>query len=355
MELEQKLITIFNQFKVNSSFKSFKTFSSGHINDTYLIITNGSINYVLQKINSTVFKKAIDVIYNKVKVTNYLIEKGIKTVRFIPTTENTFYIKDDNHNYWNLSEFIEDSQTFLKVSSNDIAYQAGLSTGIFLAQTTNFIDNLVETLPNFHSISFRFQEFQNALTTASKAKRKKALKWISFVEERIEEMLVIDKAIHLKKIPLRVTHNDTKISNILFDHNNEAICLIDLDTVMKGSILFDYGDALRTICSTASEDETDLSLVNFNFDYFKNYTKGFLKNICAHITKDEISYLPKSISVMIFIMGLRFLTDYLNNNIYYKTKYNEHNLDRAINQFTLLQKVEGYKQEINDYIKSSVP
>ncbi|CAM1340625.1 phosphotransferase enzyme family protein [Tenacibaculum amylolyticum] len=353
MELKQKLLNIFNQFKTDANFKGFQTFSSGHINDTYLIITNSSINYVLQKINGTVFKKAIDVIHNKVKISDFLLQKGVKTIRFIPTNKNTFYIEDKENNYWNLSEFIENSQTFLQVNSNDIAYQAGLATGTFLAHTTDYTDNLVEVLPSFHSMSFRFQEFQNALTSASKTRKEKAIKWISLVKETIEKMMVIENAIQLKKIPLRVTHNDTKISNILFNEQNEAICLIDLDTVMQGSILFDYGDALRTICSTASEDETDLSLINFNVEYFKNYTKGFLKSISTQITKEELFYLPKSISVMVFIMGLRFLTDYLNNDIYYKTKYSEHNIDRAINQFTLLQKVDAYEHEINDYIKSA--
>ncbi|AZJ35386.1 phosphotransferase enzyme family protein [Tenacibaculum singaporense] len=353
MELEKKLTTIFNTFQTEHTFKRFETFNSGHINDTFLIITQEDINYVLQRINGTIFKKASDVIENKIKITQHLSKKGIQTIRFIPTKEHVFYIEDADKNLWNLSEFIKNSQTFLKVNSNDIAYQAGLITAEFLTQTSDFESDLVETLPNFHSMSFRFQEFQEALVSASKTRKKQAQKWIDFALLNKEKMMVLENAINQKEIPSRVTHNDTKISNILFDSNNKAICLIDLDTVMKGCIHFDYGDALRTICNTAEEDEATISKINFNIDYFKNYTEGFLKNLASNISKQEINYLPISIQIMTFIMGLRFLTDYLNNDVYYKTKHPKHNLDRASNQFTLVQKIRQQQHEINSFVKST--
>lgn len=352
MELEKKLTAIFQQFQTKHTFKRFETFNSGHINDTFLIITQKGVNYVLQRINTNVFKKATDVIHNKIKITQHLSKKGIQTIHFIPTKENSYYLIDNDKHLWNLSEFIENSQTFLKVNSNDIAYQAGLITAEFLAQTSDFENDLVETLPNFHSMSFRFQEFQEALVSASKTRKKQAQKWIDFALASKKEMMVLEHAINQKEIPLRVTHNDTKISNILFDTNNKAICMIDLDTVMKGSIHFDYGDALRTICNTAEEDEATISKINFNIDYFKSYTEGFLKNLASNISKQEVNYLPISIQIMTFIMGLRFLTDYLNNDVYYKTKHPEHNLDRASNQFTLIQKIRQQQHEINSFVKS---
>ncbi|XRE42075.1 hypothetical protein ACIVBQ_000279 [Tenacibaculum discolor] len=353
MELEKKIAVIFNQFQTQHTFKSFETFNSGHINDTFLIITQEDINYVLQKINTTVFKKATDVVHNKIKITHHLSEKGIQTIRFIPTKDNVYYLIDDDNNLWNLSEFIENSQTFLKVEYDGIAYQAGLITAEFLAQTSDFENDLVEILPNFHSMSFRFQEFQDALNSTTKIRKQKALKWIDFILRNIDKMMILEHAINRKEILLRVTHNDTKISNILFDTNNKAICLIDLDTVMKGCIHFDYGDALRTICNTADEDEVNVSAINFNLNYFKNYTEGFLKSLANNISKQEASYLPISIQVMTFIMGLRFLTDYLNNDIYYKTKHPEHNLNRANNQFSLVKKIREQQHEINSFIKNT--
>lgn len=352
MELEKKIASIFSQFQTNQRYKGFKTFNSGHINDTFLILTQEEINYVLQRINTNVFKKATDVIHNKIKITQHLSKKGIQTIHFIPTKENIYYLVDNDNHLWNLSKYIENSQTFLKVESNDIAYQAGLITAEFLAQTSDYEDHLIEVLPNFHSMSFRFQEFQNVLASASKTRKEKAQKWIDFALASKEEMMVLDRAINQKEIPLRVTHNDTKISNVLFDKNNKAICLIDLDTVMKGCLHFDYGDALRTICNTTNEDEANTSVINFNLDYFKSYTQGFLQNLAKTISKKEVAYLPKSIQIMTFIIGLRFLTDYLNNDVYYKTKHPEHNLDRASNQFTLVKKIKEQEPFIENFIKT---
>ncbi len=350
MGLIRSLEIVFNRFKTNGTFKGFDTFSSGHINDTYLIVTNTGSEYVLKKLNGNIFKKPIDVIHNKVKITRFLSEKNIKTIRFIPTMQNKFHVKDGN-NVWSLSEFIKDSQTFLRATSEDIANQAGLVTGEFLAQTSYFKNELIEILPDFHSMSSRFQKFRSALKNTSFQRKENAKQWIDFAVAKEKKMMIIENAIRQKKILLRITHNDMKISNILFDSDKKAVCLIDLDTVMTGCVHFDYGDALRTICNTVKEDETDVSKVNFRLDYFKSYTKGFLTKILNHISNEEINYLPKSISVMTFIIGLRFLTDYLNNDTYYKVKHPQHNLERAINQFTLVSKIQEQQQEINLYFE----
>ena len=198
---------------------------------------------------------------------------------------------------------------------------------------------------------FRFQEFENSLKIASQKRKEKAKKWIDFALSKKEEMMVLEAAIIQKEIPFRVTHNDTKIANILFDKNKNAICMIDLDTVMKGVIHFDYGDALRTICNTAKEDEMDTNKIDFNFDYFRNYTTGFLESMVGSISKNELKFLPVSIKIMTFIMGLRFLTDYLNNDMYYKTSYKEHNFDRAKNQFTFVKKIAEDQEKITIFFK----
>ncbi len=338
---------IFNEFQIDSTFKNYQELNSGHINDTYLIQTNNRPNYVLQRINGNVFSDAGNLVVNKVLVSDFLQSKytnlpfeevSKKVLCFVKTKDNAFFYKDQDQNIWNLSVFIEDSITYLKTPNSKIAFEAGKATGLFLENTTDFdVASLTEILPDFHSITSRYLQFKEALKNATKSNIEKTQSLINFVELHIEEMLQIDKAIEEKRIPLRLTHSDTKISNILFS-NNKALCLIDTDTVMKGAIHFDYGDAIRTICNIADEDEKNLDLVGFNLDFFKSYTKGFFQEL-KNITKEEKEFLPVSIKMMPYIMGLRFLTDFLNNNIYYKVSYENHNLDRAKNQFAYIESI----------------
>ena len=350
MELKKELTFIFSQFNVRKTFKDFKTFSSGHINDTYLILTEEKPHFVLQKINGSIFKLAKEVIENKAKATAFLIENNCKTLQYVKSLEQKDYVKDAKNNYWNLCYYIEDSQTFTQVKSTKIAFEAGKATGDFLNDMKEFKEDLVDVLPNFHNMTFRYSQFDDALKTASENRKKTAKKLIDFCHSKREEMTILDRAIINKELPLRVIHNDTKISNILFDKNDKAICLIDLDTVMNGIIHFDFGDALRTTCSTASEDEKNVDLINFNFDYFKNYSDGFLNATKNQLTENELKYLPLSPKIITFIMGIRFLTDYLNNDVYYKTKYEDHNLVRAKNQFTLVNKIIENQEKITNYI-----
>ena len=338
---------IFNEFQIVSTFNSYQELNSGHINDTYLIQTDSTPNYVLQRINGNVFSDAGNLVVNKVLVSDFLQSKytnlpfeevSKKVLCFVKTKEGAFFYKDVDQNIWNLSIFIEDSITYLKTPDSKIAFEAGKATGLFLENTTDFdVALLTEILPDFHSITSRYLQFKEALKNATKRNIEKTQSLINFVELHIEEMLQIDKAIEDKVIPLRLTHSDTKISNILFS-NNKALCLIDTDTVMKGAIHFDYGDAIRTICNTADEDEKNLDLVGFNLDFFKSYTKGFFQEL-KNITKEEREFLPVSIKMMPYIMGLRFLTDFLNNNTYYKVSYENHNLDRAKNQFAYIESI----------------
>ncbi|MEX1384229.1 phosphotransferase, partial [Lutibacter sp.] len=208
----------------------------------------------------------------------------------------------------------------------------------FLNLTSDFdARKLTEVIPKFHDMSSRFTQFEDALKVVSKERFGKAKKYIDLVWSLKDEMHIIQ---HLKEsgtIKLRVTHNDTKISNVLFDANNKGLCVIDTDTVMPGVVHYDFGDAIRTICNSAAEDETDLDKVNFNLEYYNAYTKGFLEEVELALTPTELKYLPLGAKTMIFIMALRFLTDFLNGDIYYKTKYPMHNLDRAKNQFKLIE------------------
>ncbi len=359
--MENRLKSIINKFKIQSKFESFQELNSGHINDTFLIKTTHKPQYVLQKINRTVFPKSKELIENKICVSNHLKHKlkrlsqqeiQQKVLCFVKAKDNTFFYEDKDGNLWNTSIFIEDSVTYLKAENTQIAFEAGKATGEFLELTKDIdIAKINTILEDFHSVTVRYYQFKTALQNASKENINKSKELIDFIEEYIGEMLQIDNAIEHSRLPLRVTHNDTKISNILFSKENKALCLIDTDTVMQGVFHFDYGDAIRTICNTANEDEMDTSIIEFNFEFFKSYTQGFFQEFKS-ATKQEIKLLPISIKIMPFIMGLRFFTDFLNGDQYYKTSYKNHNLDRAINQFTFIKRINNKYSEINLYFRN---
>ena len=341
------LKSIFNEFDHKSNYVSHSELNSGHINDTFLVKTKGPKNYILQRINQTVFKNVPGLVNNKVLTSLHLKSKyptlseeelSKKVLSFVKSKSTDFYYVKKGGAYWNVMIFIENSITHEIVKNQEIAYEGGKLLGEFLNNTADFDSSqLIDVIPYFHDMSFRFKQYASSLQSASKNRLQKAEKYISIVSELKEEMHILQNLKEAGEIPTRVTHNDTKISNSLFDKNNKGICMIDTDTVMPGIIHYDFGDAIRTICNTAAEDETDLSKVEFNLEYYKAYEKGFLEKSKDSISAMGIKQLPLAAKTMIFIMALRFLTDYLNNDIYYKTNYSDHNLDRAKNQFKLIE------------------
>ena len=359
---KEELSFIFNQFDQVAAFVEFQELNSGHINDTFLIKTTEKPHYILQKINGNVFKNVEALIKNKVFISQHLQGKMNKFSKeyihknelcFTKAKSGAFFYKDNLENYWNLSFFIADSITYEKTPSKEIAFEAGKITGDFLNNTADVdCDELETILPDFHSVTQRYNQFLEALNTTSEKQKEQAKTLINFVQTHISKMQVLDVAIAEQKLPIRVTHNDTKISNILFSKNQKAICLIDTDTVMPGVLHFDYGDAIRTICNAADEDEKDINKVQFQMEYFKAYTLGFSERVKKSCTDNEIDYLPISIQILPFIMGLRFLTDFLNNNKYYKIKYPLHNFDRTQNQFALVTEIQTHFEEVKEYIST---
>ncbi len=341
------LKSIFSNFDNSDALVSYKELASGHINDTYLIETKSGISYVLQRINHGVFKDVPGLISNKINISKHLLKKLAhlpqeelkrRVLSFLPTVTGAYYHLDTEKNYWNVMIFIHDSITYETVDNEEVAFEGGKLIGNFLNLTDDFDASvLTEVIPKFHDMSFRFEQFNDALQNASEERISQAQKYIDIVDHLKEEMHIIQYLKEAGKIKMRVTHNDTKISNILFDANNKGLCVIDTDTVMPGIVHYDFGDAIRTICNTANEDEQNLDLVNFNISYYKAYVKGFLGETKNALSQTEIDHLPLGAKTMIFIMALRFLTDFLNNDVYYKTKYAMHNLDRAKNQFKLIE------------------
>ncbi|MEP3371943.1 MAG: aminoglycoside phosphotransferase family protein [Maribacter dokdonensis] len=345
--LLEKLKFAFSKFQHNSEFKLYQELASGHINSTYLIITESKPNFVLQCINDNVFNDVQGLILNKFNISTHLKEKlkdlskdelYSSVLTFIETKEGKPYYRAKDGSCWNLMNYIDDSITFETVDDKEVAYEAGKLFGGFLNLTYDYdATKLIDVIPEFHDMFFRFSQFQKAIKASSKERLAKSQECIDFAFELKEEMHIIQNLKESGKINVRVTHNDTKISNALFSKSNKGLCVIDTDTVMPGIVHYDFGDAIRTICNEAAEDETNLDLVEFNMEYYKAYEKGFLEKIRTTLTSLELQYLPLGAKTMMFIMGLRFLTDYLNNDVYYKIKYAEHNLDRAKNQFKLVQ------------------
>ncbi|WP_242130563.1 phosphotransferase enzyme family protein [Aestuariivivens marinum] len=343
---QEKLIYIFNHFDHASKYSSHKELASGHINDTFLIETKEEPFYILQRINHNVFKDVPGLILNKVLVSkhiknklSHLPEEALKrrVLTFIPAKHGEYYYRDEDGNFWNVMLYIKESVTHEIVTNKEVAYEGGKLSGDFLNLTSDFDASvLTEVIPKFHDMSFRFWQFDEALKNASEERKEKAKLYLDKVIELKEEMHILQNLKEFGEIKIRVTHNDTKISNALFDKDNKGLCIIDTDTVMPGIVHYDFGDAIRTICNTAAEDETNLDLVTFNVEFYEAYKKGFLEKVESALTSLEIKTLPLAAKTMIFIMALRFLTDFLNNDVYYKTKYPEHNLDRAKNQFKLI-------------------
>jgi len=356
--LVEQLKNVFDQFKHNGKYVDHKIIGSGHINDTFLIHTDGDRAYVLQRINHNIFKDIPGLVKNKVTVSKHIkaklkhlpkeeLEK--KVLCFVKVKNSELYHLKEGENYWNLMVYVKESYTHEIVRNEQMAYEGGKLLGEFL-NLTGDIDSsaLTEVIPNFHDMSFRYHQYRIALQSANKVRLQQVLTYTKLVSEMKEEMHILQDLKRLGKIPLRVTHNDTKISNTLFDKNNTGLCIIDTDTVMPGIVHYDFGDAIRTICNTSTEDEKDLSKVTFNLTHYKAYLKGFLEQMEGVLSSLELKYLPLAAKTMIFIMALRFLTDYLNGDVYYKTKYPKHNLDRAKNQFKLLESMSNQMLKIEN-------
>jgi len=343
--MENKLNHIFTKFIAEGEFKVSKTLVSGYINETFLISTldEKHPDYVLQKLNHQVFPNIPELMNNKVKITEFLREKtkGKQVIlKFFKTTNDLYYYQDEDGFYWNLMEYIPNSKVLETTQNEAQAEEAGQAFGNFIKLLDDFPANDVyEIIKDFHKMSFRYKQFDEALKKASSERKEKAAPWIQQVLESREEMQELERLNEIGDIPTRVTHNDTKLSNILFDNNDKALCIIDLDTLMPGIVHYDFGDSIRTICSAVSEDEPNLDLVQFNLDYYKAYKKGFLKELEYILNEKEIELLPLSAQTITFIMGLRILTDYLNGDIYYNINYPEHNLHRASNQLTLVKRM----------------
>ena len=310
-------------------------FGNGHINSTFKVMfKNNQQEFILQKINTSVFANPDDLIQNHIKVQEYIknCTSEIQIPQLYSATDNQFLLKDSEGNVWRLTNFIEDSYS-IDVLENELqAFEAGKGFGWFVKSCSGLNPtDFKEVIKNFHRLSFRIAQLDEAIDS-DKANRLTSVKYlIDFYKQRENPLMEIEKLIDNQEIPLRVVHNDTKINNLLF-RNEKAVAVIDLDTVGSGVIFYDYGDAIRTIANTAIEDEKNIDLVDFNLKAFESFSKGYLQQIASNLNNKEKELLYRAPVLMTYIMGIRFLADYLNGDVYYKTTYPDHNLSRTLVQ-----------------------
>ena len=362
----ENINSILDEFDFKGNLVDYNVYGSGHINTTYLVKydDNGKTwKYIVQNINPNVFKDIEKLMDNVFSVTSYL-RKGIRekggdenreTLHFIKTKDgNKFYKTEDNH-YYRAYIFVEDSVGYNQVESAEMFGQSGVAFGKFQKLLADFpADSLYETIPDFHNTEKRYKtEFLPAVENNLSGRKNTCLDEIEFVKAREEYCSRFVNMIAQGKLPLRVTHNDTKLNNVLFDEKTDkAICVIDLDTIMPGLALYDFGDSIRFGANTASEDEKDLSRVSVNLEYFEAYAKGFLSEVGSDFVQAEIDNLAFASILMTLECGMRFLTDYLNGDTYFKTAYPEHNLVRAKDQFALVADMERHLDEMEQIIKN---
>ena len=332
--------TILNEFGIEPN-AAVKPFGSGLINNTWLINENGN-EFILQRINQNVFKDPFDIATNihlicehfKVQHPGYLFPCPRKTV----AGDNMAFI--ENEGYFRIFPFIKNSHTVDVVSSPPQAYEAAKQFGRFTNLLSGFpVDKLKITLPDFHNLSLRYSQFETAIKDGNKERIKQSAAMISFLEDQREIVSISEKIGNNPAFKKRVTHHDSKINNVLFDENNKGLCVVDLDTVMPGYFISDFGDMMRTYLPPVSEEEKDLSKIEIREEYFKAIAEGYLSEMEKELTTVEKKYLVYAGKFMVYMQALRFLTDYLNNDIYYGSKYEGQNFIRANNQVCLLKKI----------------
>lgn len=345
---------VLRQFNFKGEAQSCELFGSGHINTTYLAIFNENgkqRKYVVQKVNTNVFADIDSLMDNIFSVTSYLRniikqnggDPNRETLHFIKTKEDQKYYKDESGACYRAYRFVDNSKSYDSVDSAEVFGKSGKAFGRFQKYLSAYpAGELSETIPNFHNTIWRYENEFIPAVQADKADREvNCGEEIKFVMSRRNDCKRLTDLIEQGKLPLRVTHNDTKLNNVMFDKDtDDAICVIDLDTVMPGLALYDFGDSIRFGANSCAEDDKNFAKVELMLDYFEAYAKGFLSEAGGALNECEIANLAFSAKLMTLECGMRFLTDYLNGDTYFRTAYPEHNLVRARNQFALVADIE---------------
>lgn len=366
--MENKLLVkeIIDVFTFKGEFVSESYHKVGNINDTFIISfreANNIKKYILQRINDNVLKNPKRLMENVEKVTSHILEKVKlangdvlrETLNLVRTSLGESYYRCSDGHYWRAFLFIEGARTYNKVEKPEHIYEAGKALGRFQNQLADFnAEELFEVIEDFHNTPKRYNNFLEAVEKDSVNRVKDSLDEIKFIMDRADDLSKLVNLLNDGKLPLRCTHNDTKINNIMIDdETGKAVCLIDLDTVMPGLSLYDFGDAIRSGCSTADEEEKDLNKINFDMELYGNFIKGLLEESKNTLNKYEIENIAFSAKLITIELAMRFLTDYLNGDTYFRVAEENQNLYRTRNQLKLALEIEKNLEKMNEIIKSA--
>ena len=346
-------LAILRQFCLDAEPASCTPYGCGHINRTYLVATAGGRCYILQKINHHTFRDVAGLMENIELVTEHLRRKSPdprSVLTLIRTKDGKSYLEADD-GYWRVFRFVEDSICLQQPESDADFYESAVGFGTFQQLLSDFpAEKLHETIPNFHNTPDRYRAFHETLTRDPMHRAAQVQPEIEFALARQAEMAALQNALDAGELPLRVTHNDTKLNNVLFDaKTRRALCIIDLDTVMPGSALYDYGDSIRFGAATAAEDERELDKMEMSLERFRVFTRGYVR-ACPGLTQKELELLPLGAKVMTMECGVRFLTDYLDGDHYFAVHRDGQNLDRARTQFKLVADMEKKWNEMQKIV-----
>ena len=361
MNLKHDVRAVARHFEIPGEFSHAGPYGSGHINDTYCVVFDQAgtpVRYIFQRINHNVFKNPVTLMENIQRVTTHLAGKVVRepdssrrVLTLVPARDGLCYYCDGYGNYWRTYLFIEQALTYDAVESTRQAYEAARAYGRFQKLLTDLPGSrLHDTIPDFHHTPKRFTTLEAALKLDVANRAGLARAEIEFALERKSITSILCDA----KLPERVTHNDTKLNNVMLDDaTGEGICVIDLDTVMPGLVLYDFGDMVRTTTSPAKEDERDLSKVRMQFPMFEALVRGYLATASDFLTPAEKQHLAFAGKLITFETGIRFLTDYLAGDTYFKIHREGHNLDRCRTQFKLVESIEQQEEQMNELVELS--
>ena len=361
--MKELLYSVVKHFDIKGKIDSIKPLGNGLINDTYIVRTEGDApDYVLQRINHNIFTDVDTLMTNIKEVTSHIRKKleeageddiDRKVLTFVPNNVDGKYYFFDGENYWRVMVFIPNAHTFEAVNPES-SRNAGKAFGNFQAMLVDIDADLKESIPDFHNMEFRLKQLHDAVEADPEGRVAEVKPLLNELEKRAEEMTKAERLYREGKLPKRICHCDTKVNNMMFDDNGNILCVIDLDTVMPSFIFSDYGDFLRTGANKLAEDDPDIDRVEFDMDIFKAFTEGYLSSAKGFLTPLEIENLPYAAALFPYMQAVRFLTDYINGDTYYKIKYPDHNLVRTRNQFKLLQSVEAHTPEMREFIAANL-
>lgn len=358
--MSTNLNEIARQFQIEGVVDEVTQLGEGFINDTFIIKTEGSSpTYILQRKNKKIFSPIPAMMDNIQKVCLHIKEKVVaaggdpmrEAMTVIPATDGKLYFLDDEDEYWATVLFIDDTIAYEAAETPELAYAGGKGIGKFQSLVSDLDATLVDILPGFHNIRFRYKQWDEVLAKDPVGRKAEVTEEINWIESRREEMLNFWKLVEDGTIPTRISHNDTKINNILFDKKGDVLCVIDLDTVLSSTVLNDFGDAMRYYTNTGLEDDANLDNVSMDIEIFKAFAKGYIEETKSFLTEKEIEYLAFSAKYITYEQVLRFLMDYIDGDNYYKTKSPDHNLIRTKAQYKLLTSMEDQFDAMNAAVK----